>query len=92
MAVKSIAPSVITRTADSMSPTQHTVRTALVLLWAGWIAYTCFKRALKPPKNRISRWGYNEVEAVNKNPFVRALMVLCAVLVLGIALDVVLGK
>lgn len=75
-----------------MSPTQHALRTALVLLWAGWIAYSCFKRALQPPKNRISRWGYNEVGAVNKNPLVRGLMVLCGLLVLGIALDVVLGN
>jgi hypothetical protein len=74
-----------------MSPTHH-IRTALVLLWAGWIAYTCFKRAITPPKNRASRWGYNEVEAVNKHPLVRALMIVCGLLILVIAIDVVLGK
>jgi hypothetical protein len=74
-----------------MSPTEHAVRTSLILLWSGWIAYTCFKRAIKPPKNRISRW-YNEVEAVNRNPLIRLLNVVAGLLVLLIGISVVFGK
>ena len=74
-----------------MSPSEHAVRTSLALLWLGWIAYTCFKRAIKPPKDRISRW-YSEVEAFNKNPLVRALNVLAGLLVLLIGIGLALGK
>ena len=74
-----------------MSSAIDSARTWLVLLWSGWISYTCFKRAIKPPKDRISFW-YNEVEAVNKNPFVRALSVLVGLLMLLIGIGVALGR
>jgi len=74
-----------------MSPTEHTVRTSIILLWSGWIAYTCFKRAIKPPKDRISRW-YNEVERVNKKPLIRLLNVLAGLLLLFIGISVAFGK
>ena len=74
-----------------MSPTEHTLRISIVMLSSGWIAYTCFRRAIKPPRDRISRW-YNEVEAVNRNPLVRVLNVLCGVLVLLIGISVAFGK
>ena len=74
-----------------MSPPQHVIRTSLNLALVGMAAYTCFKRALKPPKDRIS-WAYNEVEKVNRNPFVRALNILVGLLVLWIGIDVAIGK
>ena len=74
-----------------MSLPQHIVRTSLILLWLGWLGYTCFKRAIEPPKDRIS-WAYTEVEKVNRNPFVRALNILVGLLVLWIGIDVAIGK
>jgi hypothetical protein len=62
------------------------------LAWSGWIAYICFKRAIKPPKDRVSRWGYNEVEALNREPIVRALIAVCGLLVLVIGIGVALAK
>jgi len=61
----------------------------MILLWSGWIAYTCFKRAIKPPKDHIS-FFYNEVEAFNRNPIVRTFSVLLGVLILLIGVGVVL--
>jgi hypothetical protein len=58
-----------------------------VILFSAWIAYTCFTRAIKPPKDGIYRWC-SEVEAVNKNPLVRALMVLAGLLMLLIGIGV----
>jgi hypothetical protein len=69
----------------------HTMRAVIVVLWAGWIAYTCFKRAVHPPQENSSSW-HMEGYAVNKNPLVRALNVLVGILVLAIGLAVALGK
>ena len=69
----------------------HTVRASIVVLWAGWIAYICFKRALRPPHDNSS-WWHMESHAVNKNPLVRALNVLCGILVLVIGVAVAWGK
>jgi len=71
-----------------MTPAGQTLRSAVILLWSGWIAYTCFKRAAKPPKDRIS-FFYNEVEAFNRNPIVRTLSVLTGLLMLLIGVGVV---
>jgi len=71
-----------------MTPAGQTLRSAVILLWSGWISYTCFKRAFKPPKNRISFW-YNEVETVNRNPIVRTLNVIAGVFILLIGIAVV---
>jgi hypothetical protein len=64
----------------------------LLLTWSGWFAYTCFKRAVKPPKDRISRLGYNEVEALNREPIVRVLIAVGGLLILAIGVDVALSK
>jgi hypothetical protein len=69
----------------------HMVRTALIVLWAGWIAYTCFKRAIHPPRENSS-WWHMESHTVNKNPLVRGLNVLVGILVLVIGAAVVWGK
>ena len=74
-----------------MSPPQQIIRMSLILLSSGWLAYTCFKRALKLPKDRIS-WAYNEVEKVNRNPLVRFLNILVGLLVLWIGIVVAIGK
>jgi hypothetical protein len=66
-------------------------RTCLILFFTGWLSYTCFKRAIKPPKDRISRW-YKEVEAVNRNPIVRAMNILFGVLVLLIGINAVFSR
>lgn len=73
-----------------MAVTAHTLRSAVILLWAGWIAYTCFKRAIRPPKDRVSFWR-KEVEAVNRNPIIRVINVLAGVLILLIGIGVVLN-
>jgi hypothetical protein len=69
----------------------HTVRALIVVLWAGWIAYTCFKRAIYPPPDNTS-WWHTESYAVNKNPLVRALNVLGGILVLWIGIAVAWSK
>ena len=71
---------------------EHILRNSAILLFWGWLAYTCFKRAIKPPTNHVSRWGYSEVEAFNRNPLVRALSVLCGLLVLLIGFAIALAK
>ncbi len=71
-----------------MSSAGQTVRSLLILLWSGWIAYTCIKRAIKPPKDCISFW-YNEVEAFNRNPIVRVFSILVGLLTLLIGFGVV---
>jgi hypothetical protein len=76
-----------------MSSTEHFVRTALVLAWAGWISYICAKRAISPPKDQPgSFWRRAEVESVNRNWAVRILMLVCSFLVLAIGVGVVLGR
>lgn len=72
-----------------MSSASQTLRSAAILLWSGWIAFTCFKRAINPPKDRIS-FFYNEVGAFNRNPIVRAFSVLIGVIFLLIGIGVVL--
>jgi hypothetical protein len=69
----------------------HAMRALIVVFWAGWIAYTCFKRAIHPPQDNSSWWSM-ESYTVNKNPLVRALNMLGGILVLAIGLSVALGK
>jgi hypothetical protein len=69
----------------------HALRSAIVVLWAGWICYTCVKRAIKPPPDNSS-WWYTESYSVNKNPLVRALNVLAGILVLAIGVSVAFGQ
>ena len=66
----------------------QSLRSGVILLFSGWIAYTCFKRAVRPPKDRHS-FGYNEVEAFNRNPIVRTFNILAGLLVLAIGVDMV---
>jgi hypothetical protein len=75
-----------------MSPAEKTVRVLLVLAWSGWLAYICFKRAIYPPGDRARRWGWSEVEALNRNPIVRAVSIISGILVLLIGIGVALGK
>jgi len=67
-----------------MNHSQHGVRDAIVLAWAIWVAYTCFKRAIVPPKDN-SAWWQRESHAVNKNPATRVLNIVAEILVLMIA-------
>jgi hypothetical protein len=76
----------------NMSLAEHPLRSAAILLWSVWLAYTCFRRGIQPPKDRISRWGYCEVEVFNRNPLVRALSILAGLLVLLIGFGLVIGK
>lgn len=69
----------------------HTVRVTVIVLWGGWIAYTCFKRAIYPLHDNSS-WWHTESHAANKNPLVRALNVLCGILVLAIVISLALGR
>ena len=71
-----------------MTLPQHPFRSFLVLVWAGWLAYTCFKRAVYPPKDNL-RWWHLESYVVNKNPLTRMMNVLAGILVLAIAISVV---
>ena len=74
-----------------MSLAEHTARSAVVLLWSGWIAYTCFVRAARPPKDRQTFW-INEIYTVNKNWAVRILNVLGGLLVLAIGISIAFKK
>ncbi len=69
----------------------HTVRASLVVIWAGWIAYTCFKRAIHPPQENSS-WWHMESYALDKDPLVRTLNVLAGILVLVIGVAVARGN
>jgi hypothetical protein len=69
----------------------HPVRSSIVLVWACWLAYTCFKRAIIPPKDNL-RWWHLESYVVNKNILTRTLNVLAGILVLTIAFSVVFSK
>jgi hypothetical protein len=72
-------------------PAQHIFRNSLILVWAAWLAYTCFKRAITPPKDNLA-WWHLESYMVNKNPLTRILNVLAGVLVLAIAISVVFSR
>ncbi len=74
-----------------MSHAQHIFRNAFVLVLTGWIAYTCFKRAITPPKDK-SMWWHHESYRLNKNPLVRLLNVLGGILILAIGIGVVFGQ
>jgi hypothetical protein len=71
-----------------MNQSQHVFRSLLVLLWAAWLAYTCFKRAIVPPRDSLA-WWHLESYIVNKNLLTRILNVLTGILVLAIAISIV---
>ena len=70
---------------------QHPFRSLLVLLWAAWLSYTCFKRAIFPPRDDL-RWWHLESYVVNRSVFGRALNVLAGILVLAIVIGLIFGK
>lgn len=72
-------------------PVQPMLRSLLLLLFTGWIAYTCFKRAIIPPRDNFS-WWHLESYKVNKNPLTRILNVLVGILVLAIGLNAIFHK
>ena len=74
-----------------MSHSRHVIRSAIIVIWAIWLAYTCFKRAVQPPRDN-SAWWHLESYAVNKNPLVRLLNVVVGVLILYIGLSIGLEK
>jgi hypothetical protein len=74
-----------------MRHSQHGIRDAVVLAWAIWLAYTCFKRAIVPPRDNL-KWWHLESYAVNKNPLTRILNVLTGILVLAIAFSLTFGR
>ena len=75
-----------------MNSPEHISRIALVLAWSGWLAYICFKRAVKPPKHKIPGGGTTKLRHSIIQPIVRVLIALCGLLVLVIGLGVALSK
>jgi hypothetical protein len=62
-----------------------------VLVWGAWLAYSCFKRAITPPKDNLA-WWHLESYIVNKNPLRRILNVMIGILVLAIAVSAAFSR
>lgn len=69
----------------------HAARTVVILLFFGWLAYTCFKRAVRPPRDKRFLFS-SESHVVNKNPLTRALNVFIGLIVLMIGIAAAFGS